>query len=705
MKPPPLLLGATLLFWGWQSELLPVGALLAIVIESARVIHRRWEFSNEDFSRIWTLCSLLFLGSAIYAFTVNDGPAAFSGYLENPSFANQRNAGGASARTASAMFRWLPMIFFPFMAAATFSTRAAVPLMTISFIMRRRWRKAKAEGQPLPRERNIQIGYPYLVATLLGSSVHPGTDNTFFWGLSVLLAWALLALRPRRFHFTLWAAALGVALTLGFFGQAGIGQLQSYLERLNPAWLQRFLQRNPDPSRSRTAIGRLGQLKLSSKIVIRVEPHAGSKAPDYLREASYRAYRTGTWFASGRRESFDGNIGEDYPNSRSWQLLPVRKSNDVAQIACSLPGGAALLPLPTGAWRLENLAAYVLQKNDLGSLLCQGPGLVIFDVHFGPGETLDSAPTDEDRTLTPPEERGALNQVAAQLGLNDPEMPAREVMRRLQAFFADNFTYSTYQEIPRGQRTNSLTPLGRFLLQNRTGHCEYFASATTLLLRRANIPARYAVGYYVHEHSGSKYVVRLRDAHAWCLVWDEQIQQWVNFDTTPPSWIKEEAKAESAFQWLSDAWTRFTFELAKFRWGQSRVREWLFLLIVPGLVVLAYQVIFRRRRRKGGSADDPDADRVWPGLDSEFYRLEAALAARGFPRHPEEPLTHWLERATDSVRLADLRTPLRQLLRLHYRHRFDPAGLTDAERDALRTEARQCLEQLGRLETAGASGK
>jgi len=704
MKPPPLLLGTTLLFWGWQSDFMPVGALLAVVLESARVIHRRWDFSNEDFSKIWTLCSLLFLGSAIYAFTANEGPAAFTGYFENPSFANQRSVGGASARTAAAMFRWLPMIFFPFMAAITFSTRGSVPLTTVSLILRRRRRAAKASGLPPPKDRDLHIGYPYFVATLVASSVHPAVDNSFFWGLSALLAWAMLASRPRRFHLAVWAVSLGCALALGFVGQVGIGQLQGYLERLNPAWLQRFLQRNTDPSRSRTAIGRIGQLKLSGKIVIRVQPHEGSAAPDYLREASYRAYRSGTWFASGRRESFDGNIGEEYPNSRSWQLLTVRKSNSVAQISCSLPGGIALLPLPTGAWRLENLGAYVLQKNDLGAVLCQGPGLVMFDSHFGPGDTLDSPPIRDDWDNVPTDEKYALDEIITRLKLREAKDDAREAMRRLQKFFAENFTYSTYQEAPRRSRTNSLTPLGRFLLETRTGHCEYFATATTLLLRRATIRARYAVGYYVHEGSGRNYVVRLRDAHAWCLVWDESIQQWVNFDTTPASWINEEAKNQSAFQWLGDLWTRFTYELAKFRWGQSRVREWLFLLIVPGLVVLGYQILFRRRRKRG-AGEPADADRPWPGLDSEFYRLETALAARGFPRTPEEPLTAWLERATESPELADLRLPLGQLLRLHYRHRFDPAGLTTAERNALRDEARACLDQLARLQSAPATEK
>jgi hypothetical protein len=588
----------------------------------------------------------------------------------------------------------------------TFGTRETVPLTTISLLLRRRWRKLQAAGVSLPRARQVHVGYPYLVATLLGASVHPGGDNSFFWGLALLVAWALLALRPRRFHWMWFAGTLGVALTLGFFGQAGLGQFQAYLERLNPGWLQNFLQRGTDPSRSRTAIGRIGQLKLSGQIVIRVQPEAGSQPPDYLREASYRAYRTSTWFASGRRESFDGNIGEEYPNSHSWLLLPGRKTNHVARIACSLSGGTGLLPLPTGVWRLENLPAYVLQKNELGSLLCQGPGLVIFDAHFGPGETLDSPPNRDDYSNIPPEEGLALNQIADELGLGDPALPAREVMRRLQVFFAGKFTYRTWQEIPRGPRANSLTPLARFLTQTRAGHCEYFASATTLLLRRARIPARYAVGYYVHERSGTdNFVVRLRDAHAWCLVWDEQLQQWINFDTTPASWVLEEAELQSAFQWLGDAWTRFKFELAKFRYGQSRVREWLFLLIVPGLLVLAYQIFFRRRRRKRSATEDAEASRIWPGLDSEFYRLETALAARGFPRPDEEPLTAWLERATESAALADLRSPLQQLLRLHYRHRFDPAGLSDAERHALRAEARACLEQLTRLEAAATGRK
>ena len=108
MKPPPLLLGAALAFWGWQSDLLLAGLLMAVSVESARLVRRRWEFSDEDFSRVWTFCSLLFLAAGVYAFNENNGPAAFGNWLQEPSFRTQGRAGLSSARTAAAIFRTTP---------------------------------------------------------------------------------------------------------------------------------------------------------------------------------------------------------------------------------------------------------------------------------------------------------------------------------------------------------------------------------------------------------------------------------------------------------------------------------------------------------------------------------------------------------------------------------------------------------------------
>ena len=61
MKTPPLLLGAALLFWGWQTGHLVEGAVMAAVLEGAQWIKARWDFTDEDFRRIWTFCALLLL--------------------------------------------------------------------------------------------------------------------------------------------------------------------------------------------------------------------------------------------------------------------------------------------------------------------------------------------------------------------------------------------------------------------------------------------------------------------------------------------------------------------------------------------------------------------------------------------------------------------------------------------------------------------
>src|ERR1044072_6889613 len=114
MRPPPLFLAAALLFWGWQTDLLKFAALMAVILECPRITRRRWDFSDDDFARLWTFCTLLFLGTAVYAFTANEGPSHFASFIYNPSPSNTSGAGNAGALAAAAFFRWLPMTFFLF---------------------------------------------------------------------------------------------------------------------------------------------------------------------------------------------------------------------------------------------------------------------------------------------------------------------------------------------------------------------------------------------------------------------------------------------------------------------------------------------------------------------------------------------------------------------------------------------------------------
>ena len=139
------------------------------------------------------------------------------------------------------------------------------------------------------------------------------------------------------------------------------------------------------------------------------------------------------------------------------------------------------------------------------------------------------------------------------------------------------------------------------------------------------------------------------------------------------------------------------FEFSKFRWGQSKLRQYLLWVMIPGLTLLLYQIVFRRgRRRQANPKPAPAAVANWPGLDSEFYQLEKQIAGRGVPRRPSEPWNEWLTRVAKNPATAGLQAPLQALVRLHYRYRFDPPGLSDADRAALKRETQACLESLNR---------
>lgn len=675
---------------------------MGLVLESSRFIKARWDLTGEDFRRLWNFSTLLALTLVVYVFTTNEEVGGLNGLLHSSAVVAARNAG----ISATTFLRWLPMTLFLFVAAQMFSERGAVPLSAISVLIRRR-RKGSPEA-----ERNVDVSYPYFMVCLFSAGIHTNEGtHSYFWGQAVLLAWALWPLRSRRFGVIVWLCALAAVIGLGFSGQHGIGQAQRLLEGGTAQWMARFFRQNTDARQSMTAIGQIGKLKLSAQIVIRLKTKNGGPPPAYLREASYRSYNLQTW-----RAGMAGNEFADLQperNNTTWVLLPGRTNRSTVNIACYLGGRSqklsvpeGLLPLPTGSSRLENVPGSVasITANKTGAVLAAGPGLMIFDACYGPGTTFDSPPdagTNHLDLTVPTNEAPALDQIISEMKISGATEERK--LLAVQQFFAAQFSYSTWLGSDKVARTNE-TALSRFLLHSRSGHCEYFATATVLLLRELGIPARYAIGYAVHEPSGHGYVVRERDAHAWCLVWNGPAQRWEDFDTTPASWVAEEGKRASAMQWFSDFWSWVRYQIAKLRWGQTNLRQYILWALIPVLALLLYQIIFRRgRRRRPQSKTGKSAAAIfWPGLDSEFYLLERKLAARGVPRQPSEPLSDWLTRALADPALADLRQPLQELLRLHYRHRFDPRGLNGKEREALTREAKICLDTLSRMERRSA---
>jgi transglutaminase-like putative cysteine protease len=181
-------------------------------------------------------------------------------------------------------------------------------------------------------------------------------------------------------------------------------------------------------------------------------------------------------------------------------------------------------------------------------------------------------------------------------------------------------------------RDPSIDPIEDFVSNHRAGHCEYFATALTLMLRSQNIPARMVVGYRTDEWNqiGECYQVRQLHAHTWveCYLRPSQLPRdllhgedywqwsesggWYQLDPTPESETKSQSSwytpITNTFQWFEYAWSYYVVEL-----NYERQRNAIFQPIV-GAFKIVYKWI-------------TDA-RTWHNL---FIRIGSALHLSGLP--------------------------------------------------------------------------
>ena len=447
---------------------------------------------------------------------------------------------------------------------------------------------------------------------------------------------------------------------------------------------------NADPYRSTTDIGSIGRLKQFDTIVLRVyaDPLA-AQSVKRLHRASFTSYSGTTW----RVRKAPMTALQPMSDGTTWTLAPGSPGSSV-RIATRLENGKALLALPPGTVRVSELPAMELKHNVLGAAQAEvGDNWAHYRAEFGKS-IVDYALPDEEDTIMPAAERDALVRLAAELELQ--QLPVEEAIKQVTNHFAA-FSYSTFRESAPPIGT---TALGDFLRNSKSGHCEYFAAATTLLLRAAGIPARYATGFAMVEYSELEgaYVVRARHAHAWARAWLGD--RWVDIDTTPPTWFDEEEAQAPVWQHLSDL-----LRWADYRWSQRgtlAVGAGGYALAALLLALLAWRSLRGKRVRCSAPAGGGAHGTERRGADSEFFSVEEVLSARVSPRRSGEAVSDWSVRISAALDESH-RARLQGLIELHQRYRFDPAGLPPREREALRMVALNLARELaGRLASATA---
>lgn len=96
----------------------------------------------------------------------------------------------------------------------------------------------------------------------------------------------------------------------------------------------------------------------------------------------------------------------------------------------------------------------------------------------------------------------------------------RDLVKRMTAWFSSN-GYKYTLDYTNVQRDETIDVVEDFFSNHRSGHCEVYASALTLMLRSQGIPARLVVGFLALDHNKltGNYVVKGKHAHAWCEVY------------------------------------------------------------------------------------------------------------------------------------------------------------------------------------------
>lgn len=213
-----------------------------------------------------------------------------------------------------------------------------------------------------------------------------------------------------------------------------------------------------------------------------------------------------------------------------------------------------------------------------------------------------------------------------------------KIAQALEKYLKDNYEYSLQLE---GEVAD---PLTEFLFVRKSGHCEHFATALTLMLRSVNVPARVAVGFFGGERMVDRYVVRAGDAHAWVEAWVDE-QGWVTFDATPEA--GRGGQPPKLLKVLTEA-----FEKIEELW-RSRVVDYSIIDQVKFVRNLVQPPVSELAERPNGHAFDASPKRVVAGLTAALV-LWWLLRQLARPRKKVHPAATFLAAVESRLKAAQI---------------------------------------------------
>lgn len=485
--------------------------------------------------------------------------------------------------------------------------------------------------------------------------------------------------------------------------------------------MDRFVMQFLDPRAEGGEIGfsdevRLGSVSLqkstaADEIALRVQCPS---PPTYLRGGAFDVYHDQQWSSSSstrvlRKENRPHVLPEAVHGGNCFRISNLRTPSANRYTIWPSRSLSRNLFTPRDVRYLE--AATELPMVDASGILRAedtvpgAPYSVYTDDAFDQ-DTLNASDEQKQKLSTPPDWAASdpeIREIADRIFQGKTE--AREKIGAVINWFRTRGRYSLEVKVPDGLLEDSVQ---WFLKENPPAHCEFFASATVVLLRMAGVHCRYVTGFLITEQNpyGGSWTARNRDAHAWVEAWDGT--SWIVIETTPSEGIPT-AAGIGTWQTLKEYVVGRTQRIRAV-WQQRRFGligdlvvlllttpfglAYLLLLTLIGILISRRRRLLRIERMSGRSTDTLSPEVVQ--LQSAVNRLDKAVRHFTGRRSPAETLHSFASRlnsvAAGSSELQAAVSWYRRYSMLRY-----AATRSGEEVDALEEEAKGLVRSLKRL--------
>ena len=139
-----------------------------------------------------------------------------------------------------------------------------------------------------------------------------------------------------------------------------------------------------------------------------------------------------------------------------------------------------------------------------------------------------SSSTDSIYLTLPTDTAADAREILAEAGISS-SWDTLTIAQKIEEYVENSAVYDLNPDVmPESEKDLAIW----FLQEAERGYCVHFATAATVLLRAAGVPARYVEGYTAYVTAGDVTVVRANKAHAWVEYYVSGIG-WLTIDPTP----------------------------------------------------------------------------------------------------------------------------------------------------------------------------